>query len=469
MPSIRTGTPYPLLPALLAALLAAPVAAQEPAPTQPPVNPPAAPAGPAMTLQEAIDFAQQNNPRVGGAAAELRAAQARVGQRRAVRRPQLSNNGSVFRQGPVVPSFQPGGSPISPPYRWTVGVTLSQILLDFGQRSARQKSAEREANAAEHRLGETRNDVRYVATIAFYNVFRARELLTVAEERRAAAAEQLRVARARFESDVAPRFDVLRSEAELADAEQAVTEAQNDVSQSEAAFNAALGRDVSAPAALTLSRGPLPEQDVPFEKARGAALRARPQLAALRETVESGKQEVRARRAENKPQIGLTSSYDRRSATGFNPDYGYNAGLVMTFPFFDSGLSRARVREAQALVQADLRALEGIRQQVELEVRQSVLDLGEARRRIATAETEQRAAREALARTWRSPTRRRRSPGRGRMSRTRISTIRPPKRGWKTRPERPSRVSSPGSRLGMRHPSSVIRSGVASPSATNDE
>jgi outer membrane protein TolC len=384
---------------------AQPVPAQPPAqpgpaqPAQPvrplpPIAPTSQPAG--MALEEAVAFALRNNPRVGGAAARVREARARITQRRAVRYPQFGVSNFVFRQGPVVPSFEEGGNPAVPAYRWNVGVFLQQILFDWGQRSARQRVAERETDAAAARLSETQNDVRLVVTVAYYNVFRARELLRVATERRESAAEQLRVARARFDSDVAPRFDVIRAEAELANAEQEVIDAQNDVAVSEAAFNTALGRDVTTPVALRFDPKVLPE-DIPFERAREAAIANRPQLEAFRQTVRATEQEIRARRAEDKPQVGLSAAYDRPNPGGFaSTEYRYTAGLVMTWPFFDSGLTRGRVREARSVLEADRQALEQARQQVELDVRQAQLDIGEARRRISTAEQEVRSAAEAL-------------------------------------------------------------------------
>ncbi len=380
----------------------APPATTPPMPGLPPA-PPAAPgqpgsadaAGERLSLDEAVRFAIQNNPRVAGAAAQVREARARITQRRAVRLPQLGMDNFIFRQGPVIEGGFGGGAPVAPPYRWTVGVFLSQVLFDWGQRSALQRSAEREAAAAGLRLNETENNVRLVVSVAFYNVLRAEQLLQVARERREAAAEQLRVSRARFESDVAPRFDVIRSEAELANAEQDVIAAQNDVALAAASLNTALGRDVAARVALEFQ--PEQEVEVSFEAAREAAVRSRPQLAALREAIEADRQDVRARRAENRPQIALNSTYRRQNTTGlFGPPQRYDAGLVMTFPFFDSGLTRGRVREAQAVLESTRQALEQARQQVELDVRQAQLDMVEARQRIATAETELRAAREAL-------------------------------------------------------------------------
>jgi outer membrane protein TolC len=296
----------------------------------------------------------------------------------------------------VIPGFSPGSPPAFPPYRYNVGVFISQVVFDWGQRASRQSAAEREAAAAELRTAETRNDVRLVVAATFLNILRAQQLLIVANERSESTAEQLRVARARYEADVAPRFDVIRSEAEHANAQQSVIEAQNDVALANAAFNTALGRPVETPVLLRYEAEP-PRPEVPFDAARDTGLENRPQLDALREDIKSSQHEVKARRAENKPQIAIAGAYDRPNPGGFAPTaYRYNLGLVMTWPFFDSGFTRGRVREAQGLLEEDRKAFDQARQQMELDVRQALLDIDEAQKRITVARTELAASREAL-------------------------------------------------------------------------
>ncbi len=376
-----------------------PATPPSPAPIQPavaaPTPPPRAAEGAVpLDLEEAIAYAYEHNPQIAGAAAEVRAARARVGQTKAVRQPQLGVNGELFHQGPQL-SFGGTANPIVPAVRWSVGVFLSQIIFDWGQRAALQRSAQKEAKAIDLRLGESRNNVRLVVSAAYFNVLRAQRLLSVANDRRASAQEQLRVATERFTNDIAPRFDVIRTEAELANAEQEVIQAQNEIALAEATFNTALGRDVATPVALKPETPEL-TPPVPFDTARRATLQNRPELRAQEELIEANKDLVRARRAENKPQISLQSNYTQRTATGFNTGQNYAAGLVMTFPFFDSGLTRNRVREAQAQTDVQRAFYERTRQQVELDLKQALLDMEEARRRIDAANKELTSAREAL-------------------------------------------------------------------------
>jgi outer membrane protein TolC len=68
----------------------------------------------------------------------------------------------------------------------------------------------------------------------------------------------------------------------------------------------------------------------------------------------------------------------------------------MTFPFFDGGLVKARIREALATLGQQHQALEAARQQIDLDLQQAILDIREAQQRRDTAQKEQLSAREAL-------------------------------------------------------------------------
>lgn len=374
----------------------APAPAAQPTPPVTPPVPPGPPAAESLSLEEAVAFAVRNNPRVGEAAALIREFRGRQTQARAQRFPQAGVNNFIIRQGPVVPGFEPGANPAVPPWRWNYGVFVNQVVFDWGQRINAERAARENVTAARYRQGETENDIRLVVGSTFYNVLRAEELVAVAQERVESTTEQLRVARARFESDIAPRFDVIRSEAELAAAQQELIQAQNEVLLAEAAFNTTLGREVTTP--VTLEPTEQPETPEPgLEALRQTAQEQRPALKALAAEIRAVERTIRSRRAENRPQIGFSAGYNRPNPGGFaSTEYNYNAGLTMTFPFFDSGFTRGRVREAQGTRDALRQRLESQRLQVDLDIRQAQLDAAEARQRITAAEKEQTSAREAL-------------------------------------------------------------------------
>ena len=352
--------------------------------------------GPGLTIEEAVNYAILHDPQIAGAAAELRAARAVVTQRRAVRRPQGGFESVITRQGPVVNSPTPGENPLVPGWVYNNAFSASQVIIDFGQRLHRQREAERQTQSAISTLAETQNNIRFVIATAFYNIVRAEGLIRTGNRRLENAREQLRVSEARYKADVAPRYDVLTAQAQLADAEQQLLLAQDLREQSVTALNTAMGRDADIPMEVHYNAHRA-DLDVPFAAARDAAARNRPQLEALRQTVAASEQEVKARRAENKPQIVATGSYNRPNPGGFaSTEFRYGIGLALTWPFLDSGLTRGRVREAQALTDVDRQNLETARQQAEQDIQQALLDIRSTRARVISAMSQVSAAQEAL-------------------------------------------------------------------------
>ena len=348
-----------------------------------------------LTLDAAVAYAWAHNPRIASTAARLKEARSRIEQDRSRKLPQAGVNNFVYRQGPVIPGFG-GGPPAFPPYRYNVGVFISQVLFDWGQRNHQLAVSKLESGAAEKDVDELRSQVRLSVSATFLSVLRSEELLKVATQRRDAVAEQVRVARARFEADVAPRFDVIRSESELANAEQEIIQARNDVELSQAALNTVLGREVNTPVKLSY-RSPADAAPPAYESTRETALKLRPQLGAQDARIKAAERSVNARRAEQRPSISLNAAYDRPNPGGFAPQsFRYNTGLVMSFPFLDGGLVRGRVEEAKAFLERQRADYDELRRAVDLELRQAFLDLDEATRRIVSAEKEVASADEAL-------------------------------------------------------------------------
>jgi outer membrane protein TolC len=92
----------------------------------------------------------------------------------------------------------------------------------------------------------------------------------------------------------------------------------------------------------------------------------------------------------------LDANYNQQTATAFSEDFSWNASVVLSMPLWDGGLSRAQEVENKRQVSQLRQTYEQVRQGIELEVKQSLLSIEEARQRIATAETAVTQAEESL-------------------------------------------------------------------------
>ncbi len=352
-----------------------------------------------LSFQESVEIALKNNPRVITAEKQRRAAIQRVDQADSQFGPRVDLTASHTLQGPVV-SFSPApGAPVTtivPDNRNDVIVSLSHTLYAGQSIPAVKKSASLGVRAAGDNLENVRQDVVLQTKSAYYQVLRAQDLKTVSEEYLRSVEEHLRIARANFDVGTVPRFDVLRSEVEVADAKQSLVQAENAVSLAKAAFNNALGRDVSTPVilqAVTFGEFTVPDLEASIQQ----SLRQRPEILSLEKNLWIAKENVKIQKSGNDPAVNLGANYHRQTATGFGSnDYSWDASMSLSLPLFDRGLTKAQVREARELVAETESVLEETRQGVTLEVKQSVLNVLEAKQRIETATKGLEAAEESL-------------------------------------------------------------------------
>jgi outer membrane protein len=349
---------------------------------------------PALTLEESIRFALRNNPQITAASSQVRQAEAFTRQRRSERLPSATLTGSINRQHPPGGSLATGGtggttagSAGGSGVRTAADVTLFQPLFDAGLRGARERSARHLERAQGHFLAQTKEDLELQVARVFYDVLRGRQLVQVAQQRLTASQAHLRTAQALVNEGVAPSFDVIRTRAEVANAEQGLVEAQTDTSLAEANFNNVLGRDVRTAVRL-VEPAALPEVVVSLDRAIEAAYQYRPQLKAVRFVARAAEADIRAARAGGAPELDFTADLGHHAPlttdTGFSASYG----VLFSYPLWDNRRNRFITQQAIELrVQREADA-ERVRQAIELEVRQTLLRVQAAFQRARAAQVE---------------------------------------------------------------------------------
>lgn len=352
-----------------------------------------------LSLEQAVQVALQNNPRLKAAESRIGQAEARVGAAKAAQGFHLNLQSTAIRSGPEVSfslaPFATGDVVVSPKFRYSHSLRLQKNFYDGGRRSAQQNIAAIGLEVARRSWQQTRDDITREAKIAYFEVLRARRLRDVGRETLQAAEEHLRVTKARFQAGVAAKFDVLRSEAEVEETRQTLIDDEALVEFAESQFNTVLGRPLTTPVNIA-SLEEMPVVDVTLEKALETAHTRRPELLALQQQVSIAQQQIRAARSGWKPNLDMVSNYDRSKATAFQKSTSYAITAILTVPLFDSGLARSQVAEAHKSLEETEQNVESVRQRVELEVKQAYLNLSRARQRRVTAEKQLAAAAESL-------------------------------------------------------------------------
>lgn len=400
-----------------------------------------------LTLQDAVAVALATNRSLALAGESLLRAQGRVAEQRAAFQPTVGAGYSLTQLDSST-TANIGGRPVSlvNSTQNQLGISATLPIDISGQIRTAVDQARFQEISTRLDINRARNQIVLDVKNAFYDVLRSQALLTVANETLQNAQDRLSETEKKLAAGVVAPFDVLRAQTDVANAQQQVITANTSISLSLATLNSAMGLDIDSPLSITATgavdtppgvdppsafvppKAPenLPEVDnnTPPPAAASAppavtqptavvtdpiklgadytgvvqeALRLRPEILEGDANIAAARQGIRLARRSVLPTLGLSGGYNYTpDAGGFAPKTTAGQAVIsLNFPLFEGGLARAREKEARA----DVATAETNRRQsvdlVVLEVRQSYLNLLQARDRVAVANRALAQAREA--------------------------------------------------------------------------
>jgi outer membrane protein len=325
-----------------------------------------------LTLAEAQRLAIQNNPQLTAAKFIAAAAGQVPAEYHAAYEPNLfgsltgvgADNGSRLAAGglnnPVV--YNRLGS----------GLTVSQLVTDFGRTGNLVAMAKLRAQAQNEATETTRAQILLAVSRAYFAVLRAHAVLQVANqtvEARKLVADQVgALAESKLKSTLDVSFaNVNRSEGRL-------LQAQNDLKSSEVDLATAMGLPNEGAFDLAEEGMPAPLPDGVNELLR-TAMQSRPELRDLRFEGSAAERFTKAERALALPSVGVVGS------AGFAPEayqtvpgrYGA-IGVNVNIPLFNGGLYKARRTEAELRAKAASQGIAHLENRVARDVRVAFLN-----------------------------------------------------------------------------------------------
>ena len=386
-PALPSAPTAHLLIAPAAQSAAAP--AQQAAPSASSAQPSNSNPGPRLTLADAEALALRNNPNVS-IAHLLALAQGQV--TREVRAAEMPlAYGDMTAVGAHENSRITAGylSNSSVYNRAAGGLTVSQLITDFGRTHHLVLSAQSSARAQLESEHATRLDITLAADQAFYKALTAQALLRVAQQtvaQRQATVDQVSaLAKAKVKSDL----DLSFASVQLAQANLQLLDAQNSAQAAMAALNDVLGSEADQQYTLVDETGgnPPPAPDNP-DALLQTAFAARPDLAALNDRYASARQYSTAERDLWLPTISALAG---AGGTPVRADeiesswYGV-AGANVSIPVFNGFLFDADSKEAKLRAQAAQQDVRNMRDAIARDVRTAVLDAQAAFQRIGVTQ-----------------------------------------------------------------------------------
>ncbi len=231
------------------------------------------------------------------------------------------------------------------------------------------------------------NETALSAKTTFYNVLRAQSQVDVQQEQVNYAAENLRIATARYNAGAAAQFDVVTAQTNLSNAQQLLISDRNNLDLTRANLNNLLGVRQDVP--LALQAPPLPPITQTFDTAQSlqTAFTRRPELVQAQSNINIARRLIKLAGGTLTPTFGIVGSAGYAGATvSGTPRDTYSLSAVLGIPLSDGGATRSRVRSAQVDLDTQTVTQAQLKESVELEVRQALINVTDAQARAAAAQ-----------------------------------------------------------------------------------
>lgn len=342
------------------------------------------------SLADIMSTALKNHPLILQSDADVAAAAARKGQAQAAWYPSVNLSTGYTRLRALNPSTNQN---ITTPNEFARG-DLSWTLYDFGRTGASVDQADALAAVSRENAATTREDVVFVATVAFYNVLRAEKTLEFQRENLRQQESLFRQASAFYEAGVRAKIDVVRAEANLYDARAQLSQAENGLRVARITLLQRIG--VDGPAGFRLT-GALPELSLPgtLEDWVAEAERNRPELRALVEKERSATESLRLARAGYLPFLVGTAGYGY-GAEEVPLQQNYGLSVTLNYPLFSGFQTREQTKEALATISSTQYEFIETKRRVRLQVEVSAYSVQEAQERLSARKKQRDASEENL-------------------------------------------------------------------------
>jgi outer membrane protein len=343
-----------------------------------------------MTLADAEKMAIEHNPNIS-VARLLALAQAQV--TREVRANELpAATGNLTAVGSHENSRITAGVLNNPSIfdRAAGGLTINQLITDFGRTHNLVLSAKSNAKAQLENEQATEQDIRLTVDQAFYQALTNQVVLKVAEQTVAERQATLDQITALATSKLRSTLDQSFADVQLSQARLLLLDAQANEQSAMATLNLVMGSEQNAQYAL-VDETPANPQAAPSDADAllQSAFSSRPDLAALNDTYAAAKQFSTAERDLWMPTVSALAAVGGTPvrADQIQSSWYGAAGANISIPIFNGFLFNARSQEAKLRASAASENVRNLRDQIGRDVRVAVLNAQNAYQKIGVTQS----------------------------------------------------------------------------------
>lgn len=343
-----------------------------------------------LDLEETIQRALLTNPSVKIAEYNRKAAKADYSAAKGARGISISLNHSTGRNGYADPQYNQQLN------IWTKGIgnshsnsiTASLPIFTGGELQGQIGQAKANYRSMLSAEEQAYNEMKETATTGYFNMLNATNMKALRQESVDRLQAHLDNVIAQYNVGIVARADVLRSEVELANAQQNYITASNEYDVAEATLNNIIGTPLGT---TLLLKDRL--QYEPYENDMAYCLayseQHRPELKQAEYAIDSAEAALVVARSGYMPKVYANASNNwggNGSDWPGDDDENWSVGVTASMNVFDSGVTWSKIHAAQENLAKAKETQRQIKDAVELEVRTDYLNMREAEKRISTTQ-----------------------------------------------------------------------------------
>ena len=360
-----------------------------------------------LTLEDSIKLALEQNPFY--LAEKAKEDQASYMVREAVSSffPALNAQGMHILDKKVMtidmPSFVPG----MPPQKIKLDFTRNyQFSLSFSlplSAGGRLVSGYKQANynlmSTKEAIRQSMQETVFNVKKAIYGYLLAKKFVEVSEEAVGLAEKHWKNVKSLYDVGMASKFDLLRSEVQVANLKPQLIRAKNGLSTAELGLKTLLGLDLKQPIEV---KGELSykefEANVDADVAQ--ALTNRPEMNQIKFQQQMAAEMLKMARGAYLPTLAIGGAYNywgnRFKFTKDSWESYYSVNLVLDIPLFNGFVNSAKVGESKAMLRQLDYSRKGLSEMVKFEVQEAILSLQQAKESLLSQEKNVEQAQEAV-------------------------------------------------------------------------
>ena len=263
-------------------------------------------------------------------------------------------------------------------------LSLYETLYDFGRTASRRQQAVLAREAVLHGYRGQEQDVFLQVVQAFYGVLEGGKILATAEEEVKQMSDHQRVAQNFYEQGVVTRNDLLQAEVKLANSKQKSLVAANNVENGWLFLNFLTGQ----PSGYRGELEELVEREEPGDAKLmlEIALRKRPDVAALRKSIEADEAAVKESKGGYYPELFARLALDYVQNNKVQEQAIMAATVGFKVNLYDGLATTSRLRQAVKIQAREEERLRELETRIRLELQTALNDLNVAGKQIVVTE-----------------------------------------------------------------------------------